>query len=26
MLSQDLQDGIASLECSGPGHATFNNR
>jgi enoyl-CoA hydratase/carnithine racemase len=26
MLSQDLQDGIASLERSGPGHATFNNR
>jgi enoyl-CoA hydratase len=26
MLSQDLQDGIASLQRSGPGHATFNNR
>jgi enoyl-CoA hydratase len=26
MLSQDLQDGIASLERSGPGHATFHGR
>jgi enoyl-CoA hydratase/carnithine racemase len=26
MLSQDLQDGIASLQRYGPGHATFNNR
>jgi enoyl-CoA hydratase/carnithine racemase len=26
MLSQDLQDGIVSLQRSGPGHATFNNR
>jgi enoyl-CoA hydratase len=26
ILSQDLQDGIASLRSSGPGHATFNNR
>jgi len=26
MLSQDLQDGIASLQRDGPGHATFNNR
>ena len=26
MLSQDLQDGIASLQRLGPGHATFNNR
>jgi enoyl-CoA hydratase/carnithine racemase len=26
MLSQDLQDGIATLQRSGPGHATFNNR
>jgi enoyl-CoA hydratase len=26
MLSQDLQDGILSLQHSGPGHATFNNR
>jgi enoyl-CoA hydratase/carnithine racemase len=26
MLSQDLQDGIASLQRDGLGHATFNNR
>jgi enoyl-CoA hydratase/carnithine racemase len=26
MVSQDLQDGIASLQRYGPGHATFNNR
>jgi enoyl-CoA hydratase len=26
MLSRDLQEGIASLERDGPGHATFNNR
>jgi enoyl-CoA hydratase len=26
MLSQDLQDGVASLRRYGPGHATFNNR
>lgn len=26
MLSQDLQDGIASLQRSGPGHATFHGR
>ena len=26
ILSQDLQDGIASLQRSGPGHATFANR
>jgi enoyl-CoA hydratase len=26
MLSQDLQDGVASLQRYGPGHATFNNR
>jgi enoyl-CoA hydratase/carnithine racemase len=24
--SQDLQDGVASLQRSGPGHATFANR
>jgi enoyl-CoA hydratase len=26
MLSQDLQDGIASLQRDGPGHATFHGR
>jgi enoyl-CoA hydratase len=26
MLSQDLQDGVASLQRYGPGHATFHNR
>jgi enoyl-CoA hydratase/carnithine racemase len=26
ILSQDLQNGIASLQHSGPGHATFTNR
>jgi len=26
MLSEDLRDGIASLQRDGPGHATFNNR
>jgi hypothetical protein len=26
MLSQDLQDGIVSLQRNGPGHAKFNNR
>jgi enoyl-CoA hydratase len=26
ILSEDLQDGIASLQRAGPGHATFNNR
>jgi enoyl-CoA hydratase/carnithine racemase len=26
MLSRDLQDGIASLQRYGPGHANFNNR
>ena len=26
MLSQDLQNGIASLQRDGPGHATFNGR
>ena len=26
MLSQDLQDGIVSLQRHGPGHAKFNNR
>jgi enoyl-CoA hydratase len=26
MLSQDLQDGIASLRRGGPGHATFTGR
>jgi hypothetical protein len=26
MLSQDLRDAIASLQRSGPSHATFNNR
>jgi enoyl-CoA hydratase/carnithine racemase len=26
MLSQDLQDGIASLQRDGPAHATFSNR
>jgi enoyl-CoA hydratase/carnithine racemase len=26
MLSEDLQNGIASLQRDGPGHATFNNR
>jgi hypothetical protein len=26
MLSQDTQEGIASLKRSGPGHASFNNR
>ena len=25
MLSQDLQDGIASLQRDGPAHATFKN-
>jgi enoyl-CoA hydratase/carnithine racemase len=26
MLSQDLQDGLATLQRCGPGHATFSNR
>jgi hypothetical protein len=26
MLSQDTQEGIASLQRYGPGHAKFNNR
>jgi enoyl-CoA hydratase len=26
MLSEDLRDGLASLQRSGPGHATFHNR
>jgi len=26
MLSQDTQEGIASLQRDGPGHANFNNR
>jgi enoyl-CoA hydratase/carnithine racemase len=26
MLSQDTQEGIASLQRYGPGHANFNNR
>jgi hypothetical protein len=26
MLGEDRQDGIASLQRSAPGHATFNNR